>query len=165
MVLEILIVCAATDESIKTKGLSWESPQVLWLLALLLTSVVYLHHLPNPNPNSYTKQPLQTQILTAIYIPIIIIISIIKKIQLRFVTFVWWPQQQLCFFSTKNNNKRGLRLSQAPGMFFFSLYFFYFSLTTNDYFIDALSSLLPSTLPTFKREDEGLRVLILANGF
>ena len=48
-VLEILIVCAATDESIKTKGLSWESPQVLWLLALLLTSVVYFHHHPNPN--------------------------------------------------------------------------------------------------------------------
>ena len=106
-----------------------------------------------------------------------------KKIQLRFVTFVWWPQQRLCFFSTKNNNERGLRLSQAPGMFFF-LYFFYFSLTTNDYFIDALASRLPilpsslqtrkqgtrgaskhvlslppspSFLPTFKWEDEGLR--------
>ena len=51
MILEILIVCAATDESIKTKGLSWESPQVLWLLALLLTSIVYFYHLPNPNPN------------------------------------------------------------------------------------------------------------------
>ena len=32
MVLGILIVCAATDESIKMKGLSWVSPQVLWLL-------------------------------------------------------------------------------------------------------------------------------------
>ena len=48
-VLDILIVCAATDESIKTKGLSWVVPQVLWLLALLTHNRRVFHHLPKSN--------------------------------------------------------------------------------------------------------------------